>query len=61
MDGDAILFVILSGGFSISITPDAATQVRRLLDFTTADFPHLDESHRMDHDSSSSGHTNTKA
>jgi hypothetical protein len=25
------------------------------------DFPHINESHPMDHDSVSSGHTNTKA
>ena len=50
----------LSVGFSISITLHAATQARRLLAFTAAGLPSPNESHPMDHDSDSSGHTNYK-
>ena len=49
----------LSVGFSISITLHAATQARRLLAFTAAGLPSPTESHPMDHDSDSSGHTNS--
>jgi hypothetical protein len=41
----------------MSIALHAATQARRLLAFTAAGLPSLPESHPMDHDSSSSGHT----
>jgi hypothetical protein len=37
-----------------------ATQARRLLALTAAGLPSLSESHAMDHDSNSSGHTKVK-
>ena len=49
------LALTLSVGFSISTTLHAATQANRLRQ--QRDFPHLTESHPMDHDSNSSGHT----
>jgi hypothetical protein len=51
----------LSVGFSTSITLRAATQARRLLALTAAGLPSPTESHPMDHDSNSSGHTKTQA
>src|SRR2546426_11093521 len=50
----------LSVGFSMSITLHAATQARRLLALTAAGLPSRSESHPMDHDSNSSGHTKSK-
>src|SRR5437588_3831310 len=50
----------LSVGFSMSITLHAATQARRLLALTAAGLPSRSESHPMDHDSNSSGHTKIK-
>jgi len=51
------LALTLSVGFSMSITLHAATQARRLLALTAAGLPSRSESHPMDHDSNSSGHT----
>ena len=51
----------LSVGFSISITPHAATQARRFLAFIAVGLLSANnESHPMDHDSNSSGHTKGK-
>ena len=50
----------LSVGFSMLITLHAATQARRLLAFTAVGLPSHSESHPMDHDSISSGHTKSK-
>jgi hypothetical protein len=50
----------LSIGFSMSITLHSATRARRLLAPTAAGLPSRSESHPMDHDSNSSGHTKTK-
>ncbi len=47
----------LSVGFRISISLHAATQARRVWLLPPRDFPHNSESHPMDHDSYSSGHT----
>src|SRR5437773_3250204 len=44
----------------MSITLHAATQARRLLALTAAGLPSRSESHPMDHDSNSSGHTKDK-
>src|SRR5438094_6347214 len=44
----------------MSITLHAATQARRLLALTAAGLPSRSESHPMDHDSNSSGHTKSK-
>jgi hypothetical protein len=44
----------------MSITLHAATRARRLLAFTAAGLPSFHESHPMDHDSISSGHTNSR-
>src|SRR5947199_9381390 len=54
------LALTLSVGFSMSITLHAATQARRLLALTAAGLPSRSESHPMDHDSNSSGHTKGK-
>src|SRR6266446_603106 len=54
------LALTLSVGFSMSITLHAATQARRLLALTAAGLPSRSESHPMDHDSNSSGHTKSK-
>src|SRR3989304_1553007 len=51
----------LSVGSSISITLHAATQARRPLALSAVGLPSSNESHPMDHDSVSSGHTNIKA
>ncbi len=45
----------------MSITLHAATQARRLLALTAAGLPSPTESHPMDHDSISSGHTIRKS
>jgi hypothetical protein len=47
----------LSVGFSMSIALHAATRARRLLALTAVGLPPYNESHPMDHDSNSSGHT----
>jgi len=44
----------------MSITLHAATQARRLLALTAAGLPSRSESHPMDHDSNSSGHTESQ-
>ena len=51
------LALTLSVGFSMSIALHAATQARRLLALTAAGLLSLTESHPIDHDSNSSGHT----
>ena len=52
--------ITLSVGFSMSIALHAATRARRLLAVTASGLPSANESHPMDHDSISSGHTKSK-
>jgi hypothetical protein len=56
------LALTLSVGFSMSIALHPATHAWRLLAFTAAGLlsPKSNESHPMDHDSISSGHTKYK-
>jgi len=45
----------------MSIALHAATQARRLVALTAVGLPSLNESHPMDHDSDSSGHTDNSS